>query len=55
MSAYLKVGTGHPFATVQAAVNAAASGDTVGVDANPGNTYPEAITINNKYHSTNRR
>lgn len=49
MSAYLTVGTGQPFATVQAAVNAAASGDTIGVGANPGNVYPEAIAIANKY------
>jgi len=49
MSAYLTTGTGAPYATVQAAVNAANSGDTIGVGANVGNTYPEAILVNNKY------
>lgn len=49
MSAYLTVGTGQPYATIQAAVNDAVDGDTIGAGPNVGNTYPEAITINNKY------
>lgn len=47
--AYLKVGTGEAYATVQAAVNAAASGFTIGAGPTAGNTYAEAILINNKY------
>lgn len=47
--AYLTTGTGAPYATVQAAVTAAAHGDTIGVGPNAGNTYPEAIAITNKY------
>lgn len=46
--ALLDVGTGYPYSTIQAAVNAAPSGGTVRANANGGNSYPEAILINNK-------
>jgi len=49
MSSFLTTGTGQPYATIQAAVNAAQSGDTVGVGVNAGNTYPEAILVAGKY------
>lgn len=46
--ALLNVGTGYPYSTIQAAVNAAPSGGTVRANSNVGNTYPEAVLINNK-------
>ncbi len=46
--ALLDVGTGFPYSTIQAAVNAAPSGGTVRANPNVGNVYPEAVLINNK-------
>lgn len=46
--AVLDVGTGFPYSTISAAVNAAPSGGTVRPNANGGNIYPEAVLINNK-------
>jgi len=46
--ALLEVGTGYPYTTVQAAVNAAPSGGTVRCNATGGNVYAEAVLVNNK-------
>ena len=45
----IEVGTGYPYASIQAAINAAPSGGNVRVNAGgAGNTYAEAVLINNK-------